>query len=313
MNPPPAIVFMGTPDFAVPSFYALHHAHCDLKLVITQPDRPRGRGRRLSAPSVKKAAMIEGYEILQPNNIRDPEFIKQIRALNPDFLVVVAFGQILPSSILRIPRYGAINIHGSLLPKYRGPAPIQWAIMRGESLTGATTILMDTGIDTGDILMYTQTPITPNDTSATLHDRLAQLGADLLIETINSFASGKIFPKAQKHTEASYAPLLKKENGRINWQQSAEAIDRQIRAMTPWPGAFCIYADQRIKIFKATPLSGISISPPGTVIPGFPNELRIATGEGALSILELQVQSGRRMTIKQFLQGNSVALGAFFS
>lgn len=313
MNSPPAIVFMGTPDFAVPCFYALHKAQCDLKLVITQPDRPKGRGRKLTAPPVKKAAIEEGYNVLQPPRIRDAHFLELLKELNPDFLVVVAFGQILPDSVLILPSHGAINVHSSLLPKFRGPAPIQWAIMRGEAVTGVTTMLMDTGVDTGDILLQAQTPITSEDTSATLHDRLAQLGADLLIETINGLTSGKIFPSSQNHNNATYAPMLKKEHGRIDWQQSAQSIDRLIRAMTPWPGAFCMYGDQRIKIHKATPLSGTAISPPGIVVPGFPDELRIATGQGVLSILELQAQSGRRMTIKQFLQGNSIALGSFFS
>lgn len=313
MNSPPAIVFMGTPDFAVPSFYALHKAQCDLKLVITQPDRPKGRGRRLAAPPVKKAAVKEGYNVLQPVQIRDAQFLRLLKEFNPDFLVVVAFGQILPDAVLSIPRHGAINVHGSLLPKFRGPAPIHWAIMRGESVTGVTTMLMDTGVDTGDILLQKQTPITHDDTSATLHDRLSRLGAELLIDTIEGLTLGKIFPTAQNRAQATYAPMLKKENGRIDWQQSAKAIDTLIRAMTPWPGAYCMYGDQRIKIHKATPLSGTTISPPGTVVPGFPDELRIATGQGALSVLELQVQSGRRMTIKQFLQGNSIVLGSFFS
>lgn len=312
MNAPPSIIYMGTPDFAVPGFKALHHAPFDLRLVVTQPDRPKGRGRRLTPPPVKNAAMVKDYNVVQPRDVRDPEFMELLKSVRPDFLAVVAFGQILPAALLEIPRHGAINVHGSLLPRYRGPAPIQWAIMRGESITGVTTILMDTGVDTGDILLSAQTPIAPDDTSATLHDRLARMGADLLVETIQQVWSGALFPRAQNHARATYAPMLKKENGRIDWNHAAQSIDAHIRAMTPWPGAYCILDGQRIKIHKACPIPGTTISPPGTVVPGFPDELRIATGRGALSILEIQVESGKRMPIKQFLMGNSVALGCTF-
>jgi len=312
VNPTPSVVYMGTPDFAVPSFHALSRSSFDVNLVVTQPDRPKGRGRRLSPPPVKEAAQEYGFDVLQPPNVRDPEFMNALEAFHPDFLVVVAFGQILPAAILRIPRHGAINVHASLLPKYRGPAPIQWAIIRGEVQTGVTTMLMDTGVDTGDMLLSGSTPIRSDDTSATLHDRLARIGANLLVETIRGVWEGTLFPRAQNHTQATYAPMLKKDNGRIDWQQSAHAIDAQIRAMTPWPGAFCYFENKRFKIHRACPIDGISISPPGTVVPGFPDELRIATGDGVLCILEIQGESGRRIPTKQFMMGSPIALGAEF-
>jgi methionyl-tRNA formyltransferase len=313
LNAAPSIVYMGTPDFAVPSFHALHRSPYELKLVVTQPDRPKGRGRRFTPPPVKKAALALGYDVLQPGNVRDPEFMNLLKSAAPDFLVVVAFGQILPAAILGIPCHGAVNVHASLLPKYRGPAPIQWAIMRGETQTGVTTMLMDTGVDTGDMLLSAATPIGAEDTSAALHDRLAAMGADLLVETIRCLWNGDVLPRAQNNAQATFAPMLKKDDGRIQWQLPAQSIDAQIRAMTPWPGAFCFFEGKRYKVHRARPIAGVSISPPGTVVPGFPDELRVATGDGALSILEIQGESGKRLSMDQFLRGNPIALGAAFT
>lgn len=304
---------MGTPDFAVPAFHALHQSPYDLKLVVTQPDRPRGRGRRLTPPPVKQAAEALQYEVRQPTNVRDPEFMDLLKSIAPDFLVVVAFGQILPANLLKIPRRGAVNVHASLLPRYRGPAPIQWAIMRGETQTGVTTMLMDVGVDTGDILLSAATAIGSEETSATLHDRLAAMGADLLVKTIHGVWTGAVLPRAQNHAGATYAPMLKKEDGRIQWEQPALSIDARIRAMTPWPGAYCFFENKRYKIHRARPMAGTSISPPGTVVPGFPGELRIAAGDGVLSILEIQGESGKRLSVGQFLRGNPIAPGAAFS
>jgi methionyl-tRNA formyltransferase len=303
---------MGTPDFAVPTFHALHRSPYDLKLVVTQPDRPRGRGRRLAPPPVKQAALDLGYDVRQPDKIRDPGFMNLLESIAPDFLVVVAFGRILPSAVLGIPCRGAVNVHASLLPRLRGPAPIQWAILRGEARTGVTTMLMDVGVDTGDILLSAATAIDPEDTAATLHDRLAVMGADLLVETIRGVCSGDVLPRAQNHTQATFAPMLKKEDGRIQWNQPALSIDARIRAMTPWPGAYCFLDNKRYKIHRARPIAGVSISPPGTVVPGFPDELRIATGDGVLSILEIQGESGKRLPVEKFLRGNSITPGATF-
>jgi methionyl-tRNA formyltransferase len=312
VNKTPTIVYMGSPDFAVPTLHALHASPFDLLQVVTQPDRPRGRGRRQTSTPVKAAASAYGYEIAQPENVRSAEFIDALTSLSPDYLVVVAFGQILPATVLQVPRYGAINVHASLLPKYRGPAPIQWAILRGETITGVTTLLMDTGVDTGDLLLSAETAIASGDTAASLHDRLSSMGARLLIETIQGMRAGTLFPRAQNHKEATYAPLLRKEFGRIQWMNSATAIEAQIRAMTPWPGAYCMRHNKPYKIHRAIALPQPHPSAPGTVVAGFPDELRIATGEGQLSILEIQGASGKRLPIHQFLHGNPIPPGEVF-
>lgn len=311
---PPSIVFMGTPDFAVPTLSALHQSPFDLTWVITQPDRPSGRGRKLSPPPVKEAAGQMGYDVSQPPDVREDAFKNSLIERSPDFLVVVAFGQILPCSVLSVPKRGAINVHASLLPKYRGPAPIQWALMRGEKTTGVTTMLMDHGVDTGDILLQEATPLDDTDTAAAVHDRLAVMGADLLVRTIADLWSGKLHPRAQQHHQATYAPMLQKNTGRIRWHQSAKALDALIRATTPWPGAFCMFQNKRYKIHKAVRIETSAVTAaPGTIVAGFPDELRIATGEGLLSILEIQGASGKRMPIKQFLHGNPLPPGSVFS
>ena len=309
----PSIIFMGTPDFAVPCLNALHAAGFPVKLVVTQPDRPQGRGRKVLPPPVKIAAERLAYDLLQPCDIRDTSCVERLRTLSPDFLVVVAFGQILPASILGIPKKSAVNVHASLLPKYRGPAPIQWAILRGETETGVTTMLMDHGVDTGDMLLKTQTPINAGDTAQQLHDRLSRLGAALLVETLHELWTGKLFPRAQQNEKATYAPMLSKKDGRIDWNKSAGSLDAFIRAMTPWPGAFCFLGEKRLRIIKASPVHEEQAAPPGTVVPGFPGELRIATGSGTLSVLEIQGASGKCMGIERFLCGNPIQPGALFS
>ena len=310
MSPLPSIVFMGTPDFAVPALHALVQTGYPVRLVLTQPDRPKGRGRQPAPPPVKSAALAAGLSVAQPLTLRTEETIARLRQLAPDFMVVVAYGQILPPAVLAIPRRGAINIHGSLLPKYRGPAPIQWAMLRGERQTGVTTMLMDQGIDTGDILLSTAVEIADEDTADSLHDRVSHLGADLLLETLRRMTAGTLYPTAQNHAGATYAPMLKKEDGRIDWTQPARQLDRFIRAMYSWPGAYCFLDDKRLKIFRALPLPVEHAAAPGTVIGGFADELRVATGAGALSILEIQGASGKRMAIRDFLRGHPLAAGA---
>ena len=297
------IIFMGTPQFAVPALKALHKNDQDIALVVTQPDRPKGRGRKLTPSPVKETAMNLGYSVIQPSSVRTAEFSNYIEKQTPDFIVVVAFGHIIPKSILTIPNIATINIHASLLPKYRGPAPIQWAIINEEKETGVTTMLMDEGMDTGDILLSSELEIAPYDTSDTLHDRLADLGADLLIQTLNVFETGDINPISQDHTQATYAPMLKKNDGRMNWKLSAESLEAFIRGMTPWPGAFTFHDKKRLKIFKAKTIVKDTEASPGTVIKGFPDELWISTGKGVLSIMEIQGESGKRLLIKDFLLG----------
>ena len=297
------IIFMGTPQFAVPALKALHKNNQDIALVVTQPDRPKGRGRKLTPSPVKETAMNLRFSVIQPSSVRTAEFSKHIEKHTPDFIVVVAFGHIIPKNILTIPNIATINIHASLLPKYRGPAPIQWAIINKEKETGVTTMLMDEGMDTGDILLSSELEIAPDDTSGTLHDRLADLGADLLIQTLNAFETGNINPISQDQTQATYAPMLKKNDGRINWKLPADSLEAFIRGMTPWPGAFTFHDKKRLKIFKAKTIVMGAEASPGTVIKSFPDELWISTGKGALSIMEIQGESGKRLLIKDFLRG----------
>lgn len=294
---------MGTPEFAVPALRALHQNDKDVVLVVTQPDRRKGRGLKLSPPPVKKAAINFGYTVLQPPFIPSTEFSNIISENKPDFIVVIAFGHIIRKNILDIPKIATINIHASLLPKYRGPAPIQWAIINGENKTGVTTMLIDEGMDTGDILLTSELQIASGDTSETLYHRLADLGADLLIQTLNAFETGDIHPIPQDHTQATYAPLLKKNDGRMDWKAPAQSLDAFIRGMTPWPGAFTFHGEKRLKIFKAENILMDTSDPPGTVMKGFPDELRVATGKGVLSVLEIQGESGKRLLVKDFLRG----------
>jgi methionyl-tRNA formyltransferase len=304
-----SVLFLGTPGFAVPSLIALHSAGHRIARVVTQPDRPRGRGRQPVAPPVKKAALELGLPILQPVSIRRDEFLTALEAERPDAVIVVAFGQLLPKRLLDLPRMAAVNVHGSLLPQYRGPAPIQWAIINGEPETGVTTMLMDEGIDTGDLLLAEKTPIEPTDTSETLHDRLSELGAALLVKTLDAMTAGTVEPVSQKGQEASYAPMLTKSDGRIDWNQPPERIDCFIRGMTPWPGAFSDLEGRRIKIFRARPAQLDAPAAPGTVVKGFSDEIRVAARDGALSILELQVASGKRLSAAAFLRGCAVPPG----
>ncbi len=300
---------MGTPEFAVPTLRSLHRAGYRISTVVTQPDRPKGRGRKTTPPPVKIAAVDLGLPVEQPQSIRTAEFVDTLKKLAPDLFVVVAMGQILSRELLAIPRMGAVNVHASLLPKYRGAAPIQWALINGEQETGVTTMLMDAGLDTGDMLLSARTDITADDTAQTLHDRLSPLGADLLIKTVHGLFSRTIKPRPQDHEKASKAPLLKKKDGRIDWQKPAGAIDAFIRGMTPWPGAFTFQGDKRLKIFAARSGPLTTPSPPGTVIKGFSNELRVATGDQALIILELQEASGKRLPVRDYLSGNPIAEG----
>jgi methionyl-tRNA formyltransferase len=300
---------MGTPDFAVPSLKALFENGYNVLMVVTQPDRPKGRGRKVIPPPVKEAAQSFGYDVIQPVSIKDKDFFDTIVRLKPDIFIVVAYGHILPRNILAIPKTGVINLHASLLPKYRGSAPIQWAIINGEKETGVTTMLLDEGMDTGDILLSSKAKIAKVDTSATLHDRLSVLGADLLIKTLKAFENNDINPIAQDHTNATYAPLLKKGDGRIVWEKNAEHIASFIRGVTPWPGAFTFQDNKRLKIFSAKPISVEVNESPGTVVKGFPDELRIATGKGVLAVIEIQGASGKRLLIKDFLMGNQMPPG----
>jgi methionyl-tRNA formyltransferase len=301
------IIFLGTPEFSVPCLKALHEKGHRISLVVTQPDRPKGRGRKLSSPPVKTAALGLGLDVIQPESLKTSDFESLVMRHRPHFLVVV--GKILTERNLSLPRIGTINVHASLLPKYRGPAPINWAIINGDTETGVTTMLMDKGVDTGDILMMSKEPIYPDDTAATLQDRLARAGSDLLIKTLESFAAQHIHPVAQNDNLATYAPLLKKENGHVDWRKPAEILERFIRGVTPWPGAYTFHGGNRLKIFKAQPFSRPAAADPGTVLEGFPDELQIATGKGVLLLQEIQGPSGKRLPIMEFLRGYPIPPG----
>jgi methionyl-tRNA formyltransferase len=303
------IVFFGTPAFAVPTLQALHRSEHTVALVVTQPDRRKGRGRKRLPPPVKLAAEASNYPIIQPEKLHAPESIERLAAVKADFFVLVAFGQILKRSSLEMPSLGAINVHASLLPKYRGAAPIQWALINDEVETGVTTMLMDESLDGGDILLSAATPITPADDAAALHDRVSTLGADVLIDTLDQWRAGTLVATPQNDALASYAPRLKKGDGRINWEISAAQVAAFIRGMTPWPAAFTFHNDRQLKILKAQPLAIATQAAPGTVLQSFPGELRIATGKGVLSILEIQAAGGKKLPIDEFLRGHTISPG----
>jgi methionyl-tRNA formyltransferase len=303
------IVFMGTPDFSVPSLEALHADGHELALVVTRPDKPKGRGRKLDAPPVKKSAVKLGLTVIQPPSLRDETARQALRAAQADFFVVVAYGHILTETILAMPSRGCINVHASLLPRYRGPAPIHWAVINGEKETGATTMLMDKGLDTGDILLKAVEPVAAGDTAGGLHDRLAVLGARLLCRTLDGLAEGTIQRVPQEHALATYAPLLKKTDGLIDWRKPAALIESFIRGMNPWPGAFTFWGSRRLKIFRTETAAATTAAPPGTIVKASAHELTVATGRGDLAILEIQEASGSRLPIAEFLRGFRIAPG----
>lgn len=303
------IIFMGTADFSVPALKALHENRYDVRAVVTQPDRPKGRGRRLVPPPVKEVASALGYPVLQPPMIKEPGFIEKIIALDPDLFVVVAYGRILPGSFLSIPHLGAINIHPSLLPKYRGPAPVQWAIINGEEETGVTTMWMDEGMDTGELLLSSKIPIRQDDTSGSLSHRLAEVGAQLLIETLIKLRSGDLVGDSQDKSGATYAPLLKKKDGCIDWSRDTKSLYAFIRGMTPWPGAFTFLSGKRLKVLKAKEIDKRTKEKPGTVLEGFPGDFDVATGRGILTLKEVQLESAKRLPAGDFLRGRPVAPG----
>ena len=303
------LIFMGTPDFAVPALEALHRSRHTIVAVVTRPDQPKGRGRKLTPPPVKIAAQTLGYDVAQPGCIHQPECLSFLEAQKPDLFVVIAFGRLLKPQHFAIPHHGIINVHASLLPRYRGPAPIQWAIINGDQETGVTTMMMVEELDAGDILVQARTPINRDDTSATLHDRLAAMGASLIVDTLDKLADNDLHPEKQDPARVTYAPKLKKKDGRIRWDQSTAAIDAFIRGMTPWPGAFTFLGDMRLKVFNVQPALLPQPAPPGTVIEGFSNEIRVATGDGALTIEEIQSASGRRMATEEFLKGTNILPG----
>jgi len=315
MANPTRIVFMGTPEFAVPSLQALLDADPEavgrVIGVVTQPDRPKGRGQQLAAPPIKVLAQHAGLPILQPAKMKDPDFLDAVRGWAPDVIAVTAFGRILPPVVLDLPPMGCVNVHGSLLPKYRGAAPIQWAVINGETETGITTMLMDPGLDTGPMLLQETAPIHPTDTAGDLAARLAPLGGRLLVETLAKLKNGTLRPMPQDHAEATLAPLLKKEDEILQWENEAVALANRIRGLTPQPGAYTYHGMERWRVWRAQPVSvGCTEAQPGTILEATKDGLRIATGNGALLIREIQPAGGKRLSVQQYLAGHHVAVGA---
>lgn len=304
------IVFMGTPDFAVPSLEALLCSPDQVVGVVTQPDRPKGRGQTLTPPPIKVLCQREGLPFLQPTKMKDPEFLDALRAWQPDLIAVTAFGRILPPVILELPPQGCINVHGSLLPKYRGAAPIQWAVINGETETGITTIMMDAGMDTGDMLLQERVQIEPDETAGALSPRLAAVGGRLLVETIRRLKKGDLPRLPQDHTQATMAPLLKKEDGVIDWRRPAIEIANQVRGMSPWPGAYTYAGKERWMVCRATATGELAVDhPPGSVARSGKEGILVATGQGLLTITELQPANSRKMSAAQYLAGHGVAPG----
>lgn len=300
-------VFMGTPEFACPTLQGLIEAGCNLVGIFTQPDRPSGRGKKMTPPPVKLLAEKSGLPVYQPERLRRPEAVEQLRELEPDLVVVVAYGQILPKSVLEIPRFGCINVHASLLPAYRGAAPINKAIVDGCPETGVTTMFMDEGLDTGDMLLKNSLPIGPLDTAGGLHDRLAVLGRDTMIETLQQLCDGSLERVPQDDALSSYAPLMKKEDGKIDWQLPATAIHNLIRGLDPWPSAFTYLDGQVLKLAKSAPEEGAGI--PGEIVSADPEGVVIACGEGLLRAGALQLPGKKMLDAADFLRGRKLESG----
>ena len=304
------IVFMGTPEFAVPSLDALCDAGYDVVGVFTQPDRPAGRGKKLTACPVKQRALQRGLSVYQFEKIRTPEGVAQLKALSPDLCVTAAFGQILTQEVLDIPARGTLNVHASLLPKYRGSSPINWCILNGEKETGVTIMRTDVGIDTGDMLASRATPIGELETAGELTERLSVLGAQLLRDTLPGYLSGEIVPEKQDESQSSYEPMLKKEMGLIDWTKDAETIAHQVRGLNPWPCAYTAMDGGTLKIYLAKAVETDSAADPGTVIvSGAKAGLIVKCGSGALEILEMQAPGGKRMAAKAYLMGKKIDEG----
>jgi methionyl-tRNA formyltransferase len=306
-------VFMGTAGIAVPLMNALNsEPGVDLVAVVSQPDRPKGRKMMLHPTDTRACADALGLPVLQPDRCRNPEFLEELRALRPDAIVVMAYGQILPPSLLSIPRHGCLNVHTSLLPKYRGAAPIQWALWNGDPETGVTIIRMDAGMDNGDILAAAKTPITDEDDATSIHDRLAEIGAELLPKTLTAFTAGRITPTPQDHTRATHARKITKEDGRLDWTRDARDLWNQVRALTPWPGTHCVWEpDGRpgvLKVWHAEPVDGPTVEP-GQVMKSDRAGVDVVCGKGALRLLEIQKEGGRRLAARDFIAGNSLPVG----
>ncbi len=310
MNEKPyRIIFMGTPDFAVPSLQHLLSGPDEVVAVVTQPDRPKGRGRKLAAPPVKKLALDAGLPVLQPTAIKTDKYLEELASYNPDLIIVTAYGRILPKQIIDLPPLGTINVHGSILPAYRGAAPIQWSLLNGDKFTGITIMQMDEGMDTGDILLSSQINISPDETAGSLAERLADLGGEALRKALVKLHSGLMVPHAQDHHLATSSPPLTKEQGLIDWNRSAQQISCQIRGLDPWPTAYTFIDGKRLRLFKPVVVDGPVNEEPGAICRADKKGLMIATGENYLLAAELQAEGSRRMETGAYLQGRPLKPG----
>lgn len=304
------IVFMGTPEFAIPSLDMLVKEGYDVVAVVTQPDKPKGRGNKMCPPPVKEYAIEHGIEVLQPDKVKTEEFAEKIKEINPDLLVTAAYGKILPKSVLDIPKFGCINVHGSLLPKYRGAAPIQWSIINGEKVTGITTMYTDVGMDTGDMLVKAEIEITEDMTAGELHDKLSVLGADVLKETLLKLKAGTLERIPQSDSEATYAPMMTKEIGCIDWTKSSREIHNLVRGTNPWPGAYTSYDGKKMKVWMTSVISeDENNSKAGTILKVGKDGIVVACGLGKLNIKEIQFDNSRRMTVEEYICGHKIGEG----
>lgn len=309
------IIFMGTPDFSVGTLKALIEAGHEIVLAVTQPDKPKGRGGKMQFPPVKEAAMEYQIPVFQPKKVRDPDCIEELRKYQADIMVVIAFGQILPAEILKMTPYGCVNVHASLLPKYRGAAPIQWAVINGEKVSGVTTMQMDEGLDTGDMLLKTEIRLDETETGGSLHDKLAAAGAELCVRTLKGLEEKTVVPEAQGESPTAYARMLDKKLGNIDWSRDAGSIERLIRGLNPWPSAYTNWDGKVMKIWeaKAEKREAETGGVPGTVISVEKDGFCVETGDGVLKVLALQIPGKKRMDADAFLRGYEIAEGTVLS
>ncbi len=304
------IIFMGTPDFSVGTLKALIEAGHEIVLAVTQPDKPKGRGGKMQFPPVKEAALEYQIPVFQPKKVRDPDCIEELRKYQADIMVVIAFGQILPAEILKMTPYGCVNVHASLLPKYRGAAPIQWAVINGEKVSGVTTMQMDEGLDTGDMLLKTEVVLDEKETGGSLHDKLSEAGAKLCVRTLKALEEKTLKPEAQGDSPTEYARMLDKSLGNIDWNQSAIEIERLIRGLTPWPSAYTDWDGKIMKIWEARVIAGQEPQEmPGTVVGVDKDGFCVQTGQGLLKVLALQIPGKKRMEAGPFLRGYPIKPG----
>lgn len=302
------VIFMGTPDFAVPTLEALIEKH-EVLAVVTQPDKPKGRGKKMVFPVIKEKALEHNITVYQPQKVKTPEFVEVLKEYQPDIMVVVAFGQILSEEILNIPKYGCINVHGSILPQYRGAAPIQWSIINGEEFGGVTTMYMAKGLDSGDMILKAKEKIKPDDTYGSLYDRLSVIGADLLIKTLDLIENGEVKRIPQNDDEATFAPMIKPELEHINWNGKNTDIVNLIKGLNPQPVAYTMLNDEKLKIWFAETIDGDYNGEPGTIVDVRKRDFVVMTAEGAVAVKEVQAQGGKRMSADAYMRGHAIEKG----